>query len=57
MHIALLTDGIFPFVIGGIQKHSYYLVKYLAQEGIKVDLYHYKPESQINYSDIYYHKG
>lgn len=40
MRIALLTDGIWPYRIGGMQKHSYYLVKYFAQQGIDVDLYH-----------------
>lgn len=40
MKIALLTDGIFPYVIGGMQKHSYYLAKYLAAAGHHVDLYH-----------------
>ncbi len=41
MRIALLTDGIWPYVLGGMQKHSYYLCKYLAQKGVKVDLYHF----------------
>lgn len=40
MRIALVTDGIFPYVIGGMQKHSYYLCKYLAQLGVEIDLYH-----------------
>jgi len=40
MKIALLTDGIYPYVIGGMQKHSYYLAKYLAAAGHRVDLYH-----------------
>lgn len=40
MRVALLTDGIHPFVIGGIQRHSYYLCKYLAANGVQVDLYH-----------------
>ena len=40
MRIALVTDGIFPYVIGGMQKHSYYLCKYLVSLGIEVDLYH-----------------
>jgi glycosyltransferase involved in cell wall biosynthesis len=40
MRIALVTDGIFPYVIGGMQKHSYYLCKYLVKLGIEVDLYH-----------------
>jgi glycosyltransferase involved in cell wall biosynthesis len=40
MKIALLTDGIFPYVIGGMQRHSFYLVKYLAGNGYHVELYH-----------------
>lgn len=40
MRIALLTDGIWPYRIGGMQKHSYYLVKYFAQQKVHVDLYH-----------------
>ena len=40
MKIALLTDGIHPIVVGGMQRHSYYLVKYLAKNKINVDLYH-----------------
>ena len=40
MKIALLTDGIQPYVIGGMQKHSYYVAKYLAKNGVHVDLYH-----------------
>lgn len=40
MKIALLTDGIYPYVIGGIQKHSFYLVKYFVSLQIEVDLYH-----------------
>lgn len=41
MKIALFTDGIHPHVIGGIQRHSYYLCKFLSQNGVQVDLYHY----------------
>ncbi len=40
MKIALLTDGIYPYVIGGIQKHSFYLAKYFAINKIEVELYH-----------------
>jgi glycosyltransferase involved in cell wall biosynthesis len=39
--IALITDGIWPYVIGGMQKHSYYLCKYFAANGIHVDLIHF----------------
>ena len=40
MIVALLTDGIWPYVIGGMQRHSFYLAKYLAANGVEVDLYH-----------------
>ena len=40
MKIALLTDGIYPYVIGGMQKHSFNLVKYFARNKVYVDLYH-----------------
>jgi glycosyltransferase involved in cell wall biosynthesis len=40
MKILLLTDGIFPFVMGGMQKHSYYLAKYLALNDCKVEIVH-----------------
>lgn len=46
MRIALITDGIWPYVLGGMQKHSYYLCKYLAQKKVQVDLYHF---NQSNY--------
>jgi glycosyltransferase involved in cell wall biosynthesis len=41
MHVALVTDGIWPYVLGGMQKHSYYLCKYLAKNKIEVDLFHF----------------
>lgn len=41
MKIALITDGIWPYVMGGMQKHSYYLCKYFAKNKIEVDLYHF----------------
>lgn len=40
MKLLILTDGIHPFVIGGMQKHSYYLAKNLALQGNKVTLVH-----------------
>ena len=40
LKIIILTDGIYPFVIGGMQKHSYYLTKLLAQKGMDVTLFH-----------------
>jgi len=41
MRIALITDGIWPYVLGGMQKHSYYLCKYLSQQKVQVDLFHF----------------
>lgn len=41
MHVALVTDGIWPYVLGGMQKHSFYVCKYLAKAGIYVDVYHF----------------
>lgn len=40
MKLAILTDGIYPHVVGGMQRHSGYLVKYLAASGVQIDLYH-----------------
>lgn len=41
MRISLVTDGIYPYVVGGMQKHSYYLLKHLSEK-MEVDLYHFK---------------
>jgi glycosyltransferase involved in cell wall biosynthesis len=48
MKIALLTDGIYPHVMGGMQKHSYYLARYFAKQKIHVELYHYIPKDKAN---------
>ncbi|MEX0686533.1 MAG: glycosyltransferase family 4 protein [Balneolales bacterium] len=54
MKIALLTDGIYPFVMGGMQKHSYYLAKYFARNRVKVDLYHIiESDDKVDYSEIF----
>lgn len=47
MKIALITDGIAPYVLGGMQRHSYYLAKYLAQNEVQVDLFHFN-QSQLD---------
>jgi glycosyltransferase involved in cell wall biosynthesis len=49
--IALITDGIWPYVIGGMQKHSYYLCKYFAKNGIHVDLFHFN-QSELDISKL-----
>ncbi len=43
MKILILTDGVFPFVIGGMQKHSFYLTKFLALQNHDVTLVHCVP--------------
>ncbi len=47
MKVALLSDAIFPDVIGGIQKHSYMLIKYLVKKNFRVDVYHSKRNFKI----------
>jgi glycosyltransferase involved in cell wall biosynthesis len=46
MRIAFVTDGIFPLVLGGMQRHSYYMVKYLTSNQIHVTLIHCKSINQ-----------
>lgn len=52
MRIALLTDGIWPYVMGGMQKHSYFLCKYLAKKEIHVLLVHPADDSSDNLRDL-----
>ncbi len=40
MKILFLTDGLFPFQIGGMQKHSSVLVKLLAERGLDLTVIH-----------------
>jgi len=47
MKILLLTDGVFPFVVGGMQKHSHYLAKFLALRGHYVTLAHCVPDGYL----------
>jgi glycosyltransferase involved in cell wall biosynthesis len=51
MRIALICDGISPYVIGGMQKHSYYLAKYFAKNRINVDLFHFN-QSDLDISRL-----
>jgi glycosyltransferase involved in cell wall biosynthesis len=46
MKVLFITDGITPFVIGGMQKHSHGLVKNLIAQGIQVTLVHCVFEGQ-----------
>jgi glycosyltransferase involved in cell wall biosynthesis len=51
MHVALVTDGITPYVIGGMQKHSFYLARYFARNKIYVDLVHFN-NSELDISKL-----
>lgn len=51
MRILLITDGIWPYVLGGMQKHSYYLCKYFAQQNIQVHLVHFN-QSEYNIGQL-----
>ncbi|HEY1047258.1 MAG TPA: glycosyltransferase family 4 protein [Bacteroidia bacterium] len=54
MRIAILSDGVHPYVIGGMQRHTYYLVKYLSRAGIKVTLFHYNnSEKDIHLLEVF----
>lgn len=44
MRIAILTNGLFPFTVGGIQMHSYQLSRAFARLKISVDIYYFRPE-------------
>src|SRR5690554_3559291 len=39
LNLIILTDGIYPIHLGGMQKHSWYLAKSLAALGIKTKVY------------------
>ena len=51
--LALVTDGIHPFVIGGMQKHSFYLAKFLSKNKIYVDVYHYIETETMSINSIF----
>lgn len=44
--VALLTDGIHPLVVGGMQKHSFYLLQGLLRKGVQVLLFHTNPQGK-----------
>lgn len=54
MNIALLTDGLYPFTTGGMQKHSLLLTKHLARLGVHVDLYFVlPPETHVKVEQLF----
>lgn len=54
MRIAILSDGVHPYVIGGMQRHTFYLCKYLSQLGVKITLVHFnKSNLDISKMEIF----
>lgn len=45
MKVLLLTDGIAPIVMGGMQKHSRLIAEYLSREGHDITLFHYSEKT------------
>jgi glycosyltransferase involved in cell wall biosynthesis len=40
MKLAVTSPGTYPYVLGGIQRHTFNLVRHLAKLGVEIDLYH-----------------
>ncbi|MCB0478138.1 MAG: glycosyltransferase family 4 protein [Crocinitomicaceae bacterium] len=50
MKLLLLSDGIPPYIMGGMQRHTLNLVKYLVLGGVEVKLIHFYNEGDSNFS-------
>jgi len=53
MNILFLTDGITPYVTGGMQKHSYIMSKLLAKNNCKLTLVHNGYGNQNDFNENY----
>jgi glycosyltransferase involved in cell wall biosynthesis len=47
LKIVIVTDGLYPWMTGGMQIHSYYLVKYLSKNNV-LDVYHFHNRTKKN---------
>ena len=47
MKFAVITDGLSPYVVGGMQQHSYSLAKFLVLNGNEVTLFHFVKKGQL----------
>ncbi len=52
IRIAFIADGIYPFLIGGMQKHSFNLVKQFLLKGIDLTLFHYVYDTNPNTQEV-----
>ncbi|MDB4433032.1 glycosyltransferase family 4 protein [Akkermansiaceae bacterium] len=46
MRIALITDGLHPYVMGGMQRHSTMLAQYLPEHGVELVVFHTAHEAE-----------
>lgn len=46
VHVALVSDGTYPWVLGGIQRHTAMLAQHLARNGARVTLMHTAPTAE-----------
>lgn len=51
--VAILTNGIYPYRVGGIQKHSYYLAKHLANKNISVTIFSSNGGNSVNLNNYF----
>ena len=52
IRIALVADSVFPFVIGGMQKHTFNLIKQFLLREIDLTLFHYVFDKDVNSQHI-----
>ncbi|MDP2024890.1 glycosyltransferase family 4 protein [Sulfuriferula sp.] len=38
MRVAIVNHGIFPFLMGGMERHTHFLAKHMAESGVEVDV-------------------
>src|SRR6476620_11195185 len=43
--VLLFTEGVWPYVIGGMEKHTYFLCKYFAKYHVEVIFVHSNPSN------------
>lgn len=54
MNVLFLTDGITPFIKGGMQRHSQLVIENLAKRGHSITAYHYiEAGTKINHVDAF----
>jgi glycosyltransferase involved in cell wall biosynthesis len=54
MRVAIVNHGIFPFLMGGMERHTHFLAKHMAESGVEVDVLvpELKPDQQAAYEAL-----